>query len=220
MTNVKQAQAQRMKMAERAQQQLQLHFPGVNEMWIWNRKRDAGFISIPRILPVAMQSIDEYSKGAPAGHTLFCLWARSPDHVMVTIENPTTFAVEAGFHGKRAVDTWRKRMKVLTELGFIVPKKGDAGDYNYVLLMNPIFAVERMHQAQSIPRQIRTELYGRFIDRLAQIGAHGQLKAIQEALEAARAAQAAAAAATPAPPPPAPPPPPPPGPSPQSNATP
>jgi hypothetical protein len=217
MTNVKQAQAQRMKMAERAQQQLQLHFPGVNEMWIWSRKRDAGFISVPRILPVAMQAIDEYSKGAPAGHTLFCLWARSPDHVMVTIENPTSFAVEAGFHGKRAVDTWRKRMKVLTELGFIVPKKGDAGDYNYVLLMNPIVAVERMHQTQSTPRQIRPELYGRFIDRLAQIGAHGQLKAIQEAWDADRAAAqaaaaaAAAAAAMPAPPPP-------PEPAPQPNA--
>jgi len=128
---------------------------------------------------------------------------------MVTIENPSTFAVEAGFHGKRAVDTWRKRMKVLTELGFIVPKKGDAGDYNYVLLMNPIFAIERMHQTQSTPRQIRTEVYGRFLDRLAQIGAHGQLKAIQEAWDAERAAQAAAAAAAamPAPPPPAPPPP-------------
>lgn len=200
-TSVKQAQAQRMKMAERAQQQLELHFPGIPDYLIWNRKRDFGFCSIPRILPIAMQAVDEYSKGAPAGHTLFCLWARSPDHVLVTIEHPATFAVETGFYGKRAVDTWRKRMKVLAELGFIIPKKGATGDFHHVLLMNPVVAVERMYQ--STPRLIQTDLYGRFLDRLAQIGAHGQLKAIQVAWDQERAAKASAAtAAQPAPAPP------------------
>jgi hypothetical protein len=204
MTNVKQAQAQRMKMAERAQQQLELHFPGVSDIWIWNRKRDHGYTTVPRILPIAMQAIDEYSKGAPAGHTLFCLWARSPDHVLVTIEHPATFATEAGFYGSRAVDTWRKRMKVLAELGFIIPKKGPTGDFHHVLLMSPIAAVERMYQTprkdDSTQRQIRTDLYARFIDRLAQIGAHGQLKSFQNAWDEERAA-AAAATAQPVPPP-------------------
>jgi len=212
MTNVKQAQAQKMKMAERAQQQLELHFPGVSDIWIWNRKRDHGYTTMPRILPIAMQAIDEYSKGAPAGHTLFCLWARSPDHVLVTIEHPATFATEAGFYGSRAVDTWRKRMKVLAELGFIIPKKGPTGDFHYVLLMSPIVAVERMYQTPRkedlTQRQIRTDLYARFIDRLAQIGAHGQLKSFQNAWDAERAAAAAAvaaaAAAQPVPPPPPP----------------
>lgn len=195
MANVKQAQARSLKMAERAQQQLDLLFPGVADIWIWNRKRDHGFISIPRVLPIAMQAIDEYSKGAPAGHTLFCLWARSPDHVLLQIENPVTFAVETGFYGQRAVDTWRKRMKVLAELGFIVPKRGETGDFNYVLLLSPVVAVERMHQSG----QIRADLYLRFVDRLGQIGALGQLKAVQDAWNAERAAAATAAA----PPPPA-----------------
>jgi len=210
MTNVKQAQAQKMKMAERAQQQLELHFPGVSDIWIWNRKRDHGYTTMPRILPIAMQAIDEYSKGVPAGHTLFCLWARSPDHVLVTIEHPATFAAEAGFYGLRAVDTWRKRMKVLAKLGFIIPKKGPTGDFHYVLLMSPIVAVERMYQTPRkedlAQRQIGTDLYARFVDRLAQIGAHGQLKSFQNAWDAERAANAAvtaaAAAAQPAPPPP------------------
>jgi hypothetical protein len=206
MTNVKQAQAQRMKMAERAQQQLELHFPGVSDTWIWNRKRDHGYTTMPRILPIAMQAIDEYSKGVPAGHTLLCLWARSPDHVLVTIEHPATFATETGFYGPRAVDTWRKRMKILAELGFIIPRKGPTGDFHHVLLMSPIAAVERMYQTprkeDSTQRQIRTDLYARFIDRLAQIGAHGQLKSFQTAWDAERtAAAAASAAAEPAPPP-------------------
>jgi hypothetical protein len=202
MTNVKQAQARRLKMAERAQQQLDLHFPGWPEMWIWNRKRDTGFISVPRILPVAMQAIDDHGpKGSPAGHTLFCLWARSPDHVMVTIPHPATVAAEAGFHGLRAVDTWRKRMKVLRDLRFIVTKKGPSGEFHYVLLMNPIASVERMYQEG----HVQVDLYSRFLERVVDMGAFHQLEAFRAEWQKMRdeaAAQAAAAAAPATPPPP------------------
>lgn len=202
MTNVKQTQARRLNMAERAQQQLDLHFPGLSEIWVWNRKRDAGFISIPRVLPIAMQAIDDHApKGSPAGHTLFCLWARSPDHVMVTIPHPATMAAEAGFRGLRAADTWRKRMKVLRDLGFIMSKKGPSGEFHYVLLMNPIAFVERMHQNGDV----QVELYSLFLERLADMGALNQLEVFRAEWQRMRdeeAARAAAAEAAPAPPPP------------------
>jgi hypothetical protein len=199
MINEKQSQARRMKMAERAQQKMDLHFPGWPEFWVWNRKRDAGFISVPRILPIAMQAIDNHAtKGSPGGHTLFCLWARSPDHVLVTIEHPATFAAEAGFIGKRAVDTWRKRMKVLRDLGFIIPKKGPSGDFHHVLLISPIAGVERMYQNG----QVHLDLYDRFLGRLADTGAYGQLEAFKAAWQAEREATLAAAGAAAAPPPP------------------
>jgi hypothetical protein len=192
MTNVKQVQAVRMKMAERAQQKMDLHFPGWPDFWVWSRKRDAGYITVPRILPIAMQAIDDHAaKGSPGGHTLFCLWARSPDHVLVTIEHPTTFAAEAGFRGSRAVDTWRKRMKVLRDLGFIVPKKGPSGDFHHVLLINPIAGVERMYQGG----KVHVDLYDRFLDRLVDTGAHGQLNAFKAAWQAERDAAAAKVAA-------------------------
>lgn len=198
MLNTKQSNAVRLKMSERAQQQLELHFPGWAEPWIWSRKRDNGFITIPRILPVAMQAIDACSKGTPAGHTLFCLWARSPDHVLVTVENPASFAAEAGFQGERAVDTWRKRMKVLRDLQFIFTKKGASGEFHHVLLMNPIASLERLYQSG----RVQTELYSRFLDRLADTGAHNQLTAFQDvwAAERAKAAAAASTSAVPAPP--------------------
>lgn len=193
MANVKQANVVRLKMAERAQQQLELHFPNWGELWIWNRKRDNGFITVPRILPIAMQAIDACTKGTPAGHTLFCLWARSPDHVLVTIENPASFAAEAGFHGERAVDTWRKRMRVLRELQFIFTKKGASGEFHYVLLMNPIASLGQLYRNG----KMQAELYGRFLERLADIGAHNQLVAFQAEWAAAELAKAAAAEATP-----------------------
>jgi len=175
MTNAKQAGKKRPKMSERAQQQQDLHFPNWPKQWLWLRKFNDGYTTVPRTLPLAMQAIDNESKGQPAGHTLFCLWARSPDHPLIIIENPVTFAAEAGFNGERAVDTWRRRMKRLVELNFIAAKKGASGDFNYVLLQNPNAAMELMHQKG----QIQTDLYGRFLIRLTDVGGAGEIAAIK-----------------------------------------
>jgi hypothetical protein len=203
MANGRQATAKRMKMAERSQQQMDLHFPNFSPAWLWHRKTNDGFTTVPRTLPIAMQAADVQSKGQPPGHTLFCLWARSPDNPVIIIENPATFAAEAGFIGERAVDTWRKRMKRLRELWFIQTKKGASGEFHYVLLVNPNAAVEWM-RGQG---WVQDELYGRFIDRISEVGAYGEIEAVHElwkavaanaAAEAEKTAAAAAATAKPA----------------------
>lgn len=194
MANGKQARTRRPKMAERAQQQMDVLFPDAPDAWIWSRKVNDGFSTIPRTLPIAMQAIDEQSKGQPAGHTLFCLWARSPDHPLVTIENPATFAAEAGFKGERAVDTWRRRMKKLRELNFIRSYKGPSGEFHYVLLLNPNAAVEWMRSHN----RVQEGLYVRFRERLLDIGAYGDIEAIYEYWEA-QAAQAQTSAVPPPP---------------------
>ncbi|NMQ06849.1 hypothetical protein E4Q08_17135 [Candidatus Accumulibacter phosphatis] len=43
MANSKQSQTRRLKMSERAQQQLALHFPDVPETLLWRRKSNDGF---------------------------------------------------------------------------------------------------------------------------------------------------------------------------------
>ena len=194
MANQKQAATKRLKMAERAQQQLDLHFPGYPSEWLWRRKTNDGFTTLPRTLPLVMQAVDAQSKGQPAGHTLFCLWARSPDHPLVTIENPATFASEAGFYGERAVDTWRRRMKRLRELNLIHSKPGPTGDFHFVLLLNPNAAMEWMRGSGLV----QDGLYGRFLDRLIAVGGYGELEMIRGYWEQIRAAQATtqAAAAT------------------------
>lgn len=195
MANQKQAATKRLKMSERAQQQLDLHFPGFPSQWLWRRKTNDGFTTLPRTLPLVMQAVDAQSKGQPAGHTLFCLWARSPDHPLVTIENPATFASEAGFYGERAVDTWRRRMKRLRELNLIQSKAGPSGDFHFVLLLNPNAAMEWM-RAKGF---VQDGLYGRFLDRLIEVGGYGELEAIRAYSEEVRIAQAAPQAAEAAP---------------------
>ncbi|MBX9900318.1 MAG: hypothetical protein K2Y28_05990 [Burkholderiaceae bacterium] len=200
MANGKQTSTRRLKMVERAQQQMDLHFPNVSEAWVWHRKRNDGYTTIPRTFPLVMQAIDDQTKGQPAGHTLFCLWARSPDHALVMIENPTTFASEAGFVGARAVDTWRRRMKQLRELRFIQTKPGSSGEFHYVLLINPNAAMEWLRTQ----KRIQDGLYARFIDRLGEIGALGEIEAVHAYwADLAKTSNAKAAAAEgQAPPPP------------------
>ncbi len=191
MANGRQATAKRMKMAERSKQQMELHFPNWHSAYFWHRKTNDGFITIPRTLPIIMQAIDMQSKGQPAGHTLFCLWARSPDFPFIVIENPTTFAAEAGFVGERAVDTWRKRMKRLRELFMIQTKPGPSGDFHYILLVNPNAALELMNWSGLVQNGI----YARFVDRLTAVGAYGEIEAVREHWLAQKAAADAAAAA-------------------------
>lgn len=179
MANEKQASVKRLKMAERSQIQMDLHFPNYDKRLIWHRKTNNGFTTLPRTLPIVMQAIDMQSKGKPAGHTLFCLWARSPDNAVITIENQFTFAAEAGFSGERAVDTWRKRMKKLRELQFIDTKRGSSGEFHYVLLINPNVSLEMMYRNG----QVQKEVYARFLDRLIDVGAYGEIKEIQRILD-------------------------------------
>lgn len=176
MANGRQATAKRMKMAERSKHQMDLHFPNFPSELTWHRKTNDGFTTLPRTLPIVMQAIDAQSKGQPAGHTLFCLWVRSPDNPFITIENPSTFAAEAGFSGERAVDTWRKRMKKLKELNMILTKPGSTGEFHYVLLTNPNAALEQMNK----DGLVQTHLYSRFIDRMMEVGAYGEIEALNE----------------------------------------
>lgn len=178
MATKKQTQTKRLTMVERAKEQMEKHFPDHDRLPLWNRKKNDGYSTIPRTLPIAMQAIDALSKGNPGGHTLFCLWARAPDHPLIVIDSPSTYAAEAGFTGERASDTWRRRMKRLRELGFICTKKGTSGDFHYVLLLNPNIALNELQEAG----KLQEFLADRFDDRLGEIGAKRDLQEYKEKL--------------------------------------
>ncbi len=179
MTTQKQSRKRRLNMAERAKQQMEIQFPDHPSELLWHRSKNDGYSTIPRTLPLAMQAIDAQSKGQPAGHTLLCLWIRAPDYPFLMIEAPATFAAEAGFDGERAVDTWRRRMRTLRDLGFIEVKKGPSGDFHYVLLLNPNVGFEKLRRA----KKVQDVLYGRFRDRLIDIGAQDDITDYDEYFE-------------------------------------
>jgi hypothetical protein len=176
MANGRQASMKHLKMAERAQKQRELLFPTVDPEALWGRKKNDGYTTVPRTLPTIMELIDSESKNQPAGHTLFCLWCRSPDDPLVTIENPAVFASEAGFSGERAVDTWRRRMKRLKELGFIRTHNGASGEFHYVLLMNPNMVAAKLESDGKGQAQTFAKLY----DRMLTIGSYQEVETVKE----------------------------------------
>lgn len=191
--NAKQAQAKRQKMAERARHQKELHFPEVHEDFLWHRSRNDGYTTVPRTMPIVMEIVDALSKGHPAGHVLLTLWCRAPDHALVTIENPSIMASEAGFSGLRKVDSWRRRMGVLKDLGLLYAKPGSAGDFHYVLLTNPNWFVQWRHK---LFKDVPNALYVKFMDRISEVGAFSEITAVNGHIERWQKESAAADAAT------------------------
>ncbi|WP_176115286.1 hypothetical protein [Burkholderia cepacia] len=176
MANIQHTIPRRLKMADRAQQLLDLHFPGIPEIWLWHPLRNVGFVTIPRTLPIAMQAVDAQSKRQPAGQTLFCLWARAWNYPVLSIADPLTLAAEVGFTGECAVDTWRRRMSRLRDLNFIRTKPGPSGQFHHVLLLNPNAAMEWMRSNGLV----QDELYVRFVECLADIGALDETEPIRQ----------------------------------------
>ncbi|PFH08792.1 hypothetical protein BCF11_1167 [Collimonas sp. PA-H2] len=157
--NATQAATKKNNMTERAKGLRENFFPEVAQEWLWLRKRNDGFTTIPRTLAIVMAIIDSLSKNKPCGLTYFVLWCRAWDDPMLTIENPAIFAAEAGFSGERAVVTWRQRMKALSDLGFIKCKEGSAGEFHYVLILNPHLVIWK--QKSSIAESLLMRLYER-----------------------------------------------------------
>lgn len=85
-------------------------------------------------------------------------------------------------------------MKSLRDLGMIATVARTSGEFHYVLLLNPNTAVEWMKTHGSV----QDEVYGRFIDRLAEVGAYGDIVGIREfwTEQAAAAATASSPSST------------------------
>jgi hypothetical protein len=142
-------------------------FPGVGEDRLWLRTQNTGFTTIPRTMPLIGQIMDQLSgKGFPVFMTYLTLWCWVFDEALVEIRSPREMAHEAGFTGPRAEGTWRSRMRKLQELGFIKAKPGLLGEFQYVLLLNPLQRIKELYADKTDDL-----LYTGLVGRLAQIGA-------------------------------------------------
>jgi hypothetical protein len=142
-------------------------WPDISDEHLWLRTQNVGFTTIPRTMPLIGQVLDHLSgKGMPLLTTYLSLWCWVFDEAIVEIRSPREMAHEAGFTGPRAEGTWKTRMKRLVELGFIQAKPGLAGDYQYVLLLNPLRRIKELYADRR-----GDMLYVALVGRLAQVGA-------------------------------------------------
>lgn len=142
-------------------------WPEIKEQDLWLRSQRVGFTTIPRTMALIGRIIDQLTeKGFPLSSTYLALWCWVFDEAFVEIRNPKELAFESGFSGPRGEATWRNRMHRLEQLGFIRAKPGLAGDFQYVLILNPIKVIESHYSVQT-----KDIAYNALLGRLAHVGA-------------------------------------------------
>ena len=123
------------------QRQLELRarlWPGLKSGDLWSRHTHDGFSTIPSTMPLVLLIVDDLSNGRPAPMTYLDLWTRAFDEGFVTLAKPREMAFHSGFTTQRAERTWRQKLDVLAELGFIDLKSGPNGPASYALLWNSL----------------------------------------------------------------------------------
>lgn len=145
-------------------------WPDVRMDDLWNRELD-GYSTVPRCLPLFLEVIDHASKKAstsgkstPAGRAYLALWCRVGDACVVKVVSEKAVALEAGYYGERAVNTWRDHLRVLRELGFIRLAPGADGEFASVLLLNPYQVCERLVKKGFIEPRLKNALEERKLE--------------------------------------------------------
>jgi len=154
------------------QRQIELRdrlWPNHNEGHIWQRQSHDGFSTIPRTLPLMLSIMDDLSDGKPVSSTYFELWCRAFDECFVTLSKSREMAFHAGFTGQRGERTWRDRMKILAQLGFIDLKEGPSGPMSYALILNPYLVIRRLMQEKH--SGVRMDKYNALMERASEVGA-------------------------------------------------
>lgn len=168
-------------------------WPGA-EPYLWNRKANKGYATIPKTMPLVLQIMDELSKGKPLSSTYLGLWCATWDNSMVNVSKHQEMAHSAGFSGQRAEYTWQGRMALLKDFNFIDIKPGKAGPISHVLIWNPHHII-RWHHWRKTPG-LMEGTYNALLDRALELGALDMIDPIDFA--AAGAATTPASATEPA----------------------
>jgi hypothetical protein len=150
----------------------ELHWPGM-ETWLWHRKANKGFATIPKTMPMILKIMDEMTKGAPVSSTYLTLWCHTWDNSFVILNKPGDMANASGFGGQRGEHTWATRMKKLQELKFIDIKAGKSGPMGNAVIWNPHYIL-RWHHSIKTPGLTEAS-YAALVETALDIGANDML---------------------------------------------
>lgn len=144
-------------------------WPDVQDDQLWLRKKQDGFTTIPRTMPLILGIMDDLTGGQPVSGVYFELWCRAFDECMVTLGKPREMAFHSGFSGQRAETAWRSRLRKLAELGFIGLKPGPSGPESYALIYNPHKIITQL-KARKEPGLSEAK-FNALLERAGEIGA-------------------------------------------------
>lgn len=134
---------------------------------LWSRQRYNGFTTLPKAMPLMMSIMDDLAGGQPVSGTYLELWCRTFDDSFVVLSRQEEIAFHSGFTGQRAVRTWKVRLKLLEELGFIRLASGSSGDCSYALLLNPYHVIKARYESKT--GGVRGDKYNALVARSLDI---------------------------------------------------
>jgi hypothetical protein len=145
---------------------------------VWSRHTDDGYSTVPRTLPLIMTLIDLLETSVDASRVYTELWSRVHDEGFIEMVDEAEHAYASGYVTPRGQRSWRERIQVLEDLGFIKVKPKGGWRYGYVLLVHPHDVVETLMntRGKDIPEAWRN-LY---LQRLSQIGARSGNAAVKQ----------------------------------------
>jgi hypothetical protein len=124
-----------------------------NDIAWTGEKPEAGWFRAPRTLPLilALMRTEKAtgSKQDPTGVYLELL-ARHRDTGIVEMANEGEHSYAAGYAGSRGIRTWRERMKLLSDLGFIKSTSAGNQPYKNVLLVHPTVVIQKLRDQGKI----------------------------------------------------------------------
>lgn len=146
----------------------------VDNLWpgarphLWHRTREDGYSSVPRTLPLIMSLIDDLGHGKDASRVYFDLWCRQMDDCYVEVTDEETFAYSSDYYTPgRNVRSWRERVDILQNLGFVSVEPNGSRKYGHILLRHPHAVIRTLHEANKIP----ANWWGAFTKRATEVGA-------------------------------------------------
>jgi hypothetical protein len=154
-----------------AKRQLELRnrlWPEVTESDLWSRHTYHGFTTLPKAMPLILSIMDDLANGRPVSSTYLELWCRTYDEAFVVLSKPRELAFHSGFSGQRAERTWKERLNILAEIGFIGLKSGPSGSASYAIIYNPYRVIQKLHVTGT--PGLRIDKYNALVERAIEIG--------------------------------------------------
>ena len=135
---------------------------------VWDRHKNEGFTTVPRLLSLILVLIKQLAgkRGDPS-RAYLDLWLRARDEGFINVIEDEDFAYSSGYAGTRALRTWRERIFVLKEIGFIDIKPRGNTDIGYILLWNPLQVAVDLN----VQGRVEEEWWNAFQGRATEIGA-------------------------------------------------
>lgn len=142
-------------------------WPGI-EPQLWNRKREKGFCTLPRTLPLILCLIRELSeKGKDPSNVYLDLWFRAFDDCLIEVNDEEAFAFASGYSSPgRNVRTWKERVDALAKLGFIEVKPNGSKPCGYILMLDPHKVIRTLNTQGRIP----ASWWGAYTKRATDVG--------------------------------------------------